>query len=71
MAVTDRDHIIAVSTGGKKELLQKPISKALEKNMSARNNVVAEAESKDYITVTEDKLPFTYEIIYPIIASGM
>ena len=70
VAVTDRDHIIAVSTGGKKDLLQKPISKALEKNMSARNNVVAEAESKEYITVTEEKLPFSYEIIYPIIASG-
>ena len=38
--------------------------------MSARNNVVAEAESKEYITVTEEKLPFSYEIIYPIIASG-
>ena len=30
VAVTDRDHFIAVSSSGKKELLQKPISKEME-----------------------------------------
>ena len=70
VAVTDRDHVIAVSSGGKKELLQKPISKELEKSMADRDNVVAEAKSRDYITVADEKLPFSYEIIYPIISAG-
>ena len=46
VAVTDRDHVIAVSGGGKKELLQRPISKELEQRMDDRENVIAEALCK-------------------------
>lgn len=70
VAVADRDHIIAVSNGGRKDLLQKPISRELEKHMTDRDNVVAQAQSKEYITVADEKFPFSYEIIYPIISAG-
>lgn len=70
VAVTDRDHLIAVSSGGKKELFQKPISKELEKVISDRENVTASEDSKEYVEISSEARKFSYEIIYPIIAEG-
>lgn len=70
VAVTDRDHVIAVSGGGKKELLQRPISKELEQRMDDRENVIAEAKSNNYVAVADEPHRYSCEIIYPIIAAG-
>ena len=69
-AVTDRDHVIAVSSGGKKELFQKPISKELEQTMTERSKVTATQDSGKYVSVTEEKNKYSCEIIYPIISAG-
>ena len=46
VAVCDRDSMIAVSGGGKKELLEKPVSKALEEIMENRRAVRTESGSR-------------------------
>ena len=46
VAVCDRDSMIAVSGGGKKELLEKPVSKALEEIMENRRAVRTEAGTR-------------------------
>lgn len=46
VAVCDRDSMIAVSGGGKKELLEKPVSKALEEIMENRRAVRTDSGSR-------------------------
>ncbi|MCD7826554.1 MAG: AbrB/MazE/SpoVT family DNA-binding domain-containing protein [Clostridiaceae bacterium] len=70
VAVTDKDQLIAVSAGGKKELYQKPISKELEKIIEDRENVAASEDSKEYVEISNEARKFSYEIIYPIIVEG-
>ena len=41
VCVTDRDQVIAVAGTGKKDLLQKSISKSLEQMILNRNNIIA------------------------------
>lgn len=70
VAVTDRDQVIAVSSAGKKELLQKPISKELEQKINERAKITANMDKGNYVSVTDDKSKYSCEIIYPIISSG-
>ena len=48
VCITDRDQVIAVSGGSKKELLTKTISKQLEHVISERNIVVAAKDDKEF-----------------------
>ena len=45
VAITDRDQVIAVAGGSKKEMLQKPVSRQLEQAVTERSVIVAGRES--------------------------
>lgn len=69
MAVTDRDHFIAVSSSGKKELLQKPISKEMEQVIANREKVMTD-DAKGYVPVANEEKKYACEVICPIIVEG-
>ncbi len=68
-AVCDRDSVIAVSGGGKKELLEKPISRALEEIMENRRPVRTEAGSRQPRPV-EGEEQYAVSIAAPILSEG-
>lgn len=71
VSITDRDQHIAVSGHGKKDLLGKPISKALEKVIHQRNALCCQAKDKEFVLLVQDEnLEFKAQVIYPIIAEG-
>lgn len=70
VCIADRDQIIAVAGGGKKDLISKPVSKDLEEVMNERSNVLADGNSKDYCSVTENDEPYSCQVISPIICEG-
>lgn len=70
VCITDRDQIIAVAGGGKKDLISKSISKDLEEVMNERNSVLAQGNTKEYRSVTENEEPYSYQVISPIICEG-
>ena len=71
VCITDRDQIIAVSGGPKKDLLQKNISKQLENAINERETIIASREEKAFVPVTEEEMGgITYEAVTPIICEG-
>lgn len=70
IAVSDKDQIIAVSGGSKKDLESKPISSNLEKAIEGRQLIIASKSESNFIPITEDDLESTYEVISPIISEG-
>lgn len=71
VCITDRDQVIAVSGGLKKELLQKDVSKQLEHLIGERNTVSASKEEKAFISLTSEEMEgVTAEVIAPIICEG-
>ena len=68
-AVCDRDSIIAVSGGGKKELLEKPISRALEEIMENRRAVRTEAGGRQPRPV-DSEVDFAVSVAAPILSEG-
>jgi len=70
--ITDKDQIIAVSGGSKKELLDKNISKSLEKVIEERSVFTANKDEDKFIPITADENTgnFYSELIYPIISEG-
>ena len=71
VCITDRDQVIAVSGGAKKELLQKNISRQLEAAINGRAASVATREEKAYIPlVDEEPEGITAQVIAPIICEG-
>lgn len=69
VAVTDRDRFIAVSPGGKKELLEKPISKDMEEVITNRTCVMAEP-ARNYVPIADEEKKYACELICPIIVEG-
>lgn len=69
VCVADRDQLIAVS-GGKKELLMKPISKDLENMINQRTSLVASSNERSFLKVTNEDDDYMYEAIVPIISEG-
>lgn len=66
--ITDRDHIIAVAGMPKKEIINKPISKELEKAINNRKII---KETNNFIQLTDTvKLDNMPQIICPIICEG-
>ena len=49
VCITDRDQVIAVAGGAKKDLLQKNISRQLEQAINERSTVIAAREDKAFI----------------------
>ena len=68
-AVCDRDSIIAVSGGGKKELLEKAVSHALEEIMENRRAVRTEAGGRRPLPV-EGESGYAISVAAPIISEG-
>lgn len=71
VCITDRDQIIAVSGGSKKDYLQKPISKELENAITERATVVASKDDKNFIPLILDEIEgVTAQVVAPIICEG-
>ncbi len=71
VCMTDRDQVIAVSGGPKKDYLQKPVSRQLENIITERMNVQAVKEDKAYVPLIMDEPEgVTAEAIVPIICEG-
>ena len=72
ICISDKDQIIAVSGGSKRDLLEKPISKDLEGAINERETIIAHSDDKRFIDITSDTTTreYTSEVITPIIAEG-
>ena len=71
VCITDRDQIIAVSGGSKKDLIAKTISKQLEHAIGERNTIVASKEDKSFISLTSEEMEgITAQAVAPIICEG-
>lgn len=70
--ITDRDNIIAIAGGSKKEYLDKRVSPELEKVMESRNVYIANETNKPIKIFYEDESPDGYsaQVIAPIIMQG-
>ena len=67
MCVCDRDQVIAVSGGSRKELLGKNISRQLETVLEDRENILVDNKEHKYIQITDnDREDFTGEAVSPI-----
>ena len=68
-AVTDRDTVIAIAGGGKRELMGKRISAQLEQIMEDRR-IYQFAEGEQRIAVTESGEKYSVAVAAPIISEG-
>jgi AbrB family transcriptional regulator, stage V sporulation protein T len=70
--IVDKDHIIAVSGGSKKDFIEKNISLELEKVIGLRSTFYSNRDEENFIPILEnDKADmYKYELISPIIAEG-
>ncbi len=70
--IVDKDQIIAVSGGSKKDFFEKHISSAMEKCINARNTVVADRNDKNFVPLLEDDVEgvYNHQLITPIICEG-
>jgi AbrB family transcriptional regulator (stage V sporulation protein T) len=70
VAVADRERIIAASAGVRKEIVDKPISRDLERMIDQREIKVASGESDEYRYMWDEREPYAWEVICPIISEG-
>ena len=71
VCITDRDQVVAVAGGPKKELLSKTISRELERVIMERETVQAAAGDKHFLYLVPDEVEGLYaEVIVPIICEG-
>ena len=71
VAITDRDQVIAVAGGSKKEMLHKPVSRQLEQAVTERSVIVAGRDEKAYIPVIQEEMEgITAQVVVPIICEG-
>lgn len=70
--ITDRDNVVAIAGGSKKEYLEKRVSKDLEKIMENRAaKAINEMDKLVPVTIEEsDMSKYTSQIIVPIITHG-
>ena len=67
--IADRDRYIAVS-GGMKTLLNKHISKDVERKMEKREGVIAGKNDKSFVVLAEDEKECNWQVMAPIISEG-
>ena len=71
VCITDRDQVIAVAGGPKKDLLQKNISRQLEQLINERQSICAGKDDKSFVSlVTEELEGITAEVVTAIICEG-
>ncbi|MFV0314999.1 MAG: stage V sporulation protein T [Anaerotignum sp.] len=70
--IVDKDQIIAVSGGSKKDLFEKHISSKMEECINNRTTLVAEKSDNHFIPILDDESleGYNHELITPIIAEG-
>jgi AbrB family transcriptional regulator (stage V sporulation protein T) len=70
--IVDKDQIIAVSGGGKKELFEKHISPEMERCLNQRTTIVANRSDSNYVPILEDDSAdnYNHQLIAPIISEG-
>jgi AbrB family transcriptional regulator (stage V sporulation protein T) len=70
--IVDKDQIIAVSGGAKRDFLEKHISAALEKAINARTPLIASRTDSGFVSVFDDETDsaYNYELVMPIISEG-
>jgi AbrB family transcriptional regulator (stage V sporulation protein T) len=67
--ITDRDNIIAVAGGAKKDYLDKPIGNLVENSMESRR-FAAESNPGSYEIVRDIKDSYSSYVVAPIVAGG-
>jgi AbrB family transcriptional regulator (stage V sporulation protein T) len=67
--ITDRDIIIAVAGGSKKDFMEKPIGSDIEKSMEERKVLVSSGPG-EFSIVKDEKERFSSRVIAPIISGG-
>lgn len=71
VCITDRDQVIAVSGGARKELLQKAISQSLERVINERQTIQAGKDNKSFVRLVDEELEgITAQVVAPIICEG-
>ena len=71
VCITDRDQVIAVAGGPKKDMLLKPISHQLEQAITDRSVINASGGEKSYVPITaEEPEGITAQVVAPIICEG-
>jgi len=71
ICITDRDSIVAVAGGMKKDFLGKGISKQLESLILNRDVTIANKNDKEFVTlVTGESEEYQNQVIYPILCDG-
>lgn len=68
-AISDRDMIIAVSGGPKREYLNKTIGSAVERAMEERRTIKSD-QDKDLAILHDEDTKYTAKVVAPIIANG-
>lgn len=70
--VVDKDQIIAVSGGSKRELFEKHISQEMEKCINRRTTLIADKNDSNFVPILDDDSMegYNYQLIAPIIAEG-
>jgi stage V sporulation protein T len=70
--IVDKDQIIAVSGGAKRELMDKHISGAMEKAINGRAAVISSRNDPSFVPLLEDdnENVYNHELIMPIISEG-
>jgi len=71
ICITDRDQIIAIAGGSKKDMLSQVISKNLEQAILNRDSILASKSDKSFIPITSNgEEDYTAQVISPIITEG-
>ena len=71
--ITDRDTVIAVSGGPKKEFLEQDISEELEKIMEDKEKYTSKDNNNISVPITKNdnkERKFNSQVVYPIISDG-
>ena len=70
ICITDRDQVVAVAGGSKKDILMKAISQQLERLIDERDNVIATRDERKFIPIVQGENEFQSQVISPIISEG-
>jgi len=70
--ILDKDQIIAVSGGAKKDFLEKHITPELEECINSRNTLNAKRSEGSFVQVLDDNsdINYNYQLVTPIISEG-
>lgn len=69
--IVDKDQIVAVSGGTKREFMEKHISSELEDVINKRNTLIATRNDENFVPILDnDSDSYNHELITPIICEG-